>query len=107
MVPYIDMHCDTLGYAWLHRKKDLSGLKGSMVNLEKLEAGGCAAQFFAIFLIPQSLKKILGPLLPTDEAYVEKLLGIYRNTMDRHRDRIAPAPFAFQALTKCFKTIKN
>ncbi len=91
VIPYIDMHCDTLGYAWMHRKKDLAGLKGSMVSLEKLEAGGCAAQFFAIFLPPQKLKKLLGPLLPKDEAYVEKLLAVYHNTMERYPERIAPA----------------
>lgn len=91
MIPYIDMHCDTLGYAWTHRRKDLAGLKGSMVSLEKLETGGCCAQFFAIFLPPLALKKLLGPLLPRDEVYVEKLLAIFRNTMQLHGDRIAPA----------------
>lgn len=96
MTPYIDMHCDTLGYAWAHRKKDLSGLKGSMVSLEKMEAGGCTAQFFAIFLPPLPLKKLLGPLIPADEVYVEKLLTIFNNTMQVHGDRIAMARNACQ-----------
>lgn len=96
MIPYIDLHCDTLGYAWAHHKKDLSGLKGSMVSLEKLEAGGGMAQFFAIFFPPSPIKRLMGPFLPTDEAYAEKLLAIFNNTVQAHADRIAMARNACQ-----------
>ncbi|MEF9866193.1 MAG: hypothetical protein RR814_07090, partial [Oscillospiraceae bacterium] len=39
MTPYIDMHCDTLMQAWLHRKKDVFSLPKAMVDVERLQKG--------------------------------------------------------------------
>lgn len=86
---YIDFHCDTLMKAWMGRKKTLSAL-GGMVSLESLKEGGCKAQFFAIFMPPVNLKKIAGLFLPKDEAYIEKNLQIFRNTVERFPDVLAP-----------------
>ena len=91
MTPYIDMHCDTLMKAWMKGKKDLFQLKNTMTDVQRLQAGGCRAQFFAIFLLPVTLKKKLGPFFPKDETYIAKLCGIYQNTLQRHPGQIGPA----------------
>lgn len=87
---YIDFHCDTLMKAWMGRKKTLSA-PGGMVSLAGLKEGGCKAQFFAIFMPPVNLKKIAGLFLPKDEAYIEKNLQIFRNTVMRYPDAFAAA----------------
>lgn len=87
---YIDFHCDTLMKAWMGRKKTLSA-PGGMVSLAGLKEGGCKAQFFAIFMPPVNLKKIAGLFLPKDEAYIEKNLQIFRNTVMRYPDAFAEA----------------
>lgn len=88
---YIDMHCDTLMKAYLTRKKTVGRLGKCMVDLEKLEQGGCTAQFFAIFMLPMRLKAKLGFLLPGDDTYIEKLHGIMMNTLRAYPERIAMA----------------
>lgn len=90
MIPYIDLHCDTLMKAWMRGKQDIRD-PGGMVSLDSLKRGGCKAQFFAIFMPPVNLKKIVGPLFPKDEAYIQKNLQIFRNTLDRYPDVLAKA----------------
>lgn len=90
MTPYMDLHCDALMKAWMHRKKDLYRFSG-MASPQRLQAGGCSAQFFAIFMLPITWRRWMGPLFPSDEAYVEQCLAIYEETMRQHSDRIAPA----------------
>lgn len=90
MVPYIDMHCDTLMRAWMRRRSDLLHLKG-MVDLARLGAGGCKAQFFAVFLPPVELVRRLGPLFPSDEDYIKKCIAIFHHTARLHPDLLAQA----------------
>lgn len=90
MINYIDFHCDTLMKAWMGRKKDIFA-PGGMVSLNGLREGGCRAQFFAIFMPPVNLKKIAGLFLPKDEAYIEKNLQIFQNTLERWPDILAAA----------------
>ena len=93
MIPYIDLHCDTLHRAWELQAQDISALQGSMVDVERLEKGGCMAQFFAIFMMPQ-------PIEPDsdDDGYIHALLEIFhtsthdklalaRNLQDYRRNR--------------------
>lgn len=88
---YIDMHCDTLMQAFLGLKKDVYHLKKTMVDVERLKAGGAKAQFFAIFLPPLAYKAKLGPLLPSDDKYIEKLHKILMNTIEAHPNDLALA----------------
>lgn len=86
---YIDLHCDTLMKAFLKRKKDISVLKKCRVDLNRLNYGGCLAQFFAIFMLPMSIKSKAGFLLPSDMRYIEKLHDILINTISIHPNQIA------------------
>lgn len=90
MTPYVDLHCDALMKAWMHRKKDLYQLS-AMASPQRLQAGGCSAQFFAIFMLPIAWRRWLGPLFPDDETYARQCLAIYEETIRRHSDLIAPA----------------
>lgn len=98
MIPYIDMHCDTLMRAWMRRRNDLLVQKG-MVDLVRLKDGGCKAQFFAVFLPPVDLVRRLGPLFPSDEEYIRACIGIFRHTARLHPDLFAPAK-TFEELEK-------
>ncbi|MEG0110366.1 MAG: dipeptidase [Oscillospiraceae bacterium] len=89
MTPYIDMHCDTLMQAWLHRKKDVFSLPKAMVDVERLQKGECMAQFFAIFMPPIKMKKYMGPFFPKNDAYIEKLCNIFENTINCHSEIMA------------------
>ena len=95
MMPYIDLHCDTLMKAWMGRKKDISA-PGGHISLDGLQRGECKAQFFAIFMLPISIKKVLGPMFPKDEAYIQKCLQIFWTTLERYPDKIAQAGSASQ-----------
>ena len=76
MIPYVDFHCDTLMRAWQVQAKELSVLPEAMVDVERLEKAGCAAQFFAVFMMPQ-------PAEPNsdDDGYIDALLQIFRNSL--------------------------
>lgn len=88
-IPFIDMHCDTLMQAWFRRRSQVYRLPPAMLDVERLRQGGAKAQFFAIFLQSLRMKKYLGPLVPRDEAYIEKMMKIFRNTLEHHSDVIA------------------
>lgn len=88
---YIDMHCDTLMKAYFQRKKEILTLKKCRVDLNKLEQGGCRAQFFAVFMLPASIKSKPGFLLPSDKRYVRKLYQILMNTIAAAPERLALA----------------
>lgn len=89
MTPYIDMHCDTLMQAWMGRKKDIFELPKAMTDIRRLQSGGCRAQFFAIFMPPVTMKKYMGPFFPKDDAYINKLHGIFQRTLNLHDDILA------------------
>ena len=88
---YIDMHCDTLMKAFFKGKKDILSLRRCRVDLEKLEQGGCKAQFFAIFMLPRSIRSKAGFLLPSDDRYIQKLRKILLNTISAAPQRLALA----------------
>ncbi len=72
MIPYIDFHCDTLMRAWELGASSVSVLPEAMVDTERLEKGGCLAQFFAVFMMPQPKKPD-----SDDDAYIDALLRIF------------------------------
>lgn len=88
---YIDLHCDTLMKAFLKRKKDISSLRKCRVDLNRLNRSECLAQFFAIFMLPISIKSKVGFLLPSDMRYIEKLHNILMNTISAYPGQIALA----------------
>lgn len=88
---YIDLHCDTLMQAFLAGQKNAVRLKKAMADLERLETGGCAAQFFAIFMPPMAYRARYGDAIPDDETYIRLLRGILQNTVEARPDRLAPA----------------
>ncbi len=91
MTPYIDMHCDTLIKGWVGRKKDITIMPKAMLDIDRLIEHGVSAQFFAVFMPPIKLKKFVGPLFPKDEAYAEKAIQIFNNTIEKNSDVMALA----------------
>ena len=79
---YIDLHCDTLMQAFLAGQKNAVRLEKAMADLERLETGGCAAQFFAIFMPPMAYRARYGDAIPDDETYIRLLRGILQNTVE-------------------------
>jgi membrane dipeptidase len=85
----IDLHCDTILNCY-PSGKDLHTLDGH-INLEKLQAGGCLAQCFALFIPSHELAvHFLGKEYDTWEIY-QNLLATYRRVMDDVSDVIRPA----------------
>ena len=103
---YIDLHCDTLMTACLAGKNDIGHLDGAMADLERLRKGGCLAQFFAIFMLPESEKHLLEPALMDDAAYIAKLREILLETIKLHPEALALAGNfeELEANRKCGKT---
>lgn len=88
-IPFIDMHCDTLMQAWFRLKRDIYHFPSAMADVQRLAQGGCKAQFFAIFLQSMRMKKILGPLMQKDDAYIETLMSTFYRTLKRHSGVLA------------------
>ena len=91
MIPYIDLHCDTLLSAWRAKQPDLERLPQASVDLERLKKGNCAAQFFAVFLPPRQTLDAQGFADLSDDEYIDQLLAIYCRTLENHPHRIAHA----------------
>lgn len=95
MIPYIDLHCDTLHRAWELQAQDITSLQGSMVDVERLEKGGCMAQFFAVFMMPQPKKPdsdddgYIDALLEMFHASLSDKLALAKNLQDYRRNREA------------------
>lgn len=88
---YIDLHCDTLMQAFLAQKEDIGIMEQGMADLKRLRAGGCMAQFFAIFMPPMAYRAKLGDALPGDDAYIQCLHNILHRTIQRYPAEIALA----------------
>lgn len=89
MIPYIDMHCDTLMKSYMKKAKSIYRLPELMLDISRLQKGGCRTQFFAIFMLDDSAKKELGHALPGDMEYIKALLQIYCKSVQEHPERIA------------------
>ena len=91
MVPYIDMHCDTLMlFADPRSRKNLRSNDGA-VDFTRLRQGGAMAQFFAVFLPQPDYFAREGLPLPTDEQYIERLRAGLEEQLRQHADLAAPA----------------
>lgn len=80
---YIDFHCDTLLNSYFQNKDSLEGLEKSMISPEKLQKGECSAQFFAIYMLPDSEKE------HDDDSFIRLLRQFLINTAERQPGVIA------------------
>lgn len=88
---YIDMHCDTLMTAWRKGAKTVYELEGTHADVKRLLAGGCKAQFFAIYMPSIDWVPKLGDQYPGDDGYIAALYELYQNTVREHGDTVACA----------------
>ncbi len=89
MIPFIDMHCDTLTRANMHFQHDLYRLPFEQIDVMKLINGGSKAQFFAICLPKLTTVKKMGKLYEGDWKHIKRLAGILHHTCSMHPDKIA------------------
>ncbi len=89
---FIDMHCDSVMYAFFHGNSDCYETTG-MCDIKKLVAGGALAQFLGIFLPQPTSKQWTNNHIPYtgDEPYLQRCLEIFYNTVNHHSDVIAQA----------------
>ncbi len=88
MVPFIDLHCDTLTQASLHFHDDLFSLPFTALDVKRLGNGGAKAQAFAVCLPQESTVKKLGLLYEGDWKHIKRLAGILYNTARMHPNEI-------------------
>lgn len=89
MIPYIDMHCDTLMRAYMNRENNIWRLPELMLDISRLKEGGNRAQFFAVFMLPEAIRKNPGPECPEDGTYIKALTEIYERSIQEHPQVIA------------------
>lgn len=88
MIPYIDMHCDTLMRAYMEKKNSIYELPELMLDVRRLAQGGASAQFFAMFMLPESMRENMKESFPEDNDYIEALLAIYDKTLEEQESCI-------------------
>lgn len=87
---YIDMHCDTLSIGMSEQKDCITKLEHSMVDIERLEQSGVAAQFFAIFLPQRNMPQWFGlQEMPGLEVLMQRMYDIFRVTLKKNEKRMA------------------
>lgn len=92
VMKFIDMHCDTLMIAFIHKQHDIYEMPGTMLDVRRMKQGEALAQFFAIFMPPPGAEKHFGFSEPiSDDEYINTLLNIFQNTVTKHNDCIAAA----------------
>ena len=91
---FVDFHCDTLMRAFLQKRTSVDDFPEAMVDAQRLVAGGALAQWFAIYLRPESEM----PFGVSDEAYIDGCLEIFHNTITES-SILAPAYGAAEVLT--------
>ena len=84
MIPYLDLHCDTLELGFLKKKEDIYEMPEGMLDICRMKEAGMYGQFFAIFFPPQNRE-----WMPEDEVYYQSLKNLFYESLDRHKDCIA------------------
>lgn len=84
MIPYLDLHCDTLELGFLKKKEDIYEMPEGMLDIRRMKEAGMYGQFFAIFFPPQNRE-----WMPEDEVYYQSLKNLFYESLDRHKDCIA------------------
>ncbi|MBO5279060.1 MAG: dipeptidase [Lachnospiraceae bacterium] len=83
-MPYLDLHCDTLGLGFMKKKEDIYELPEAMLDIQRMKAAGMFGQFFAMFFPPVGREG-----MPEDEIYYQSLLKLFRNSLEKSTDCIA------------------
>ena len=87
---YIDMHCDTLSIGMVEHKECITKLDHSMVDIERLEKSGVAAQFFAMFLPQRNMPEWFGlKEMPEMEVLLQSMYNIFQMTLKKNENRMA------------------
>lgn len=87
---YIDMHCDTLSIGMVEHKECITKLEDSMVDIERLQESGVAAQFFAMFLPQRNMPEWFGmDEMPELEVLLQKMYDIFQVTLKKNKNRLA------------------
>lgn len=84
MLPYLDMHCDTLGLGFMKKKEDIYDLPDGMLDIRRMKEAGMYGQFFAMFFPPQGKKG-----MPEDEIYYQSVKKLFYDSLEKHKDCIA------------------
>lgn len=90
---YIDLHCDTLMKGYFQDLDDIYSMKDTMINIEKLKAGGASAQFFAVFFPPRTGNRWHDAIrpMPEDLEYFAGMRELLLSTVAKHSDELALA----------------
>ncbi|MDR3122553.1 MAG: dipeptidase [Treponema sp.] len=89
---FIDMHCDTLMVSFIRQLDDIYEVPDAMLDVKRLKEAGALAQFFAIFMPPLGMEKLINlPRSVDDTDYIEHCIKSFAATMERHNDSIVPA----------------
>ncbi len=89
MIPFIDMHCDTLTVSNMFYQHDLHHLRAGQLNIERLIQGGARVQFFAICLPKLTTTQLFGWLYEGDWKHIRRLSGILYHTCKLHPDQLS------------------
>ncbi len=73
MIPYIDMHCDTLAEAVELKKETIVDFKERAIDVERLVKGGAKAQFFAAYIDQDKSKDPYNDFLDMREVLINTL----------------------------------
>lgn len=92
MIPYLDLHCDTLEIGFLKKKEDIFEFPEAMIDIRRMRGAGMFGQFFAMFFPPQERE-----WMPEDEVYYQALKKLFYDSLGKHEDCIAFAGNAVEA----------
>lgn len=84
MIPYLDLHCDTLELGFLMKQEDIYDMPEGMLDIRRMREAGMYGQFFAIFFPPQGRD-----WMPEDEVYYQALKKLFYDSIEKHGDCIA------------------
>ncbi len=88
---FFDMHCDTLMLGYMKQADNMYEMPG-MLDIKRMKEAGQLAQFFAIFMPPVGAEKLMGLDAPLDDdVYIAYCLQLFRDSMAKNADMIAPA----------------
>lgn len=90
MLPYIDMHCDTLGVC-LRGESDIFELEDTMLDVKRMMRAGQAAQFFAVFFRPEGERLPNGAPIPADDEFFQLHRSLLLGSIAAHGESFAVA----------------
>ena len=90
MLPYIDMHCDTLGVC-LRGGRDIFELNDTMLDVKRMMQAGQAAQFFAVFFRPVGEMLPNGGPMPPDDEFFEMHCALLLDSIAAHSESLVLA----------------